>query len=266
MKKRLGLATCLAILFLGLFGVAHAQEKPVKGYIIDKRGKKHEGYLSATGSGGIQYRKSDRIKMARTFSRDNLRRIVTSKPKEVRSLEQALAKRKYDDVINQSGAAVNKYGWLGWGGLIYYLKGRALLAKKDANGAKAAFNAGRRYAGAEGRSDMLKRSLLEVRISQGDAGAMREVKRMKPSTFKYKMLGISTEVVGRQKNDKNMLSEAALQYLKVVLVYSKADLEGDLASQRDRHESYQRLVGVLTELKDNRAEDFSSLMKQEYGR
>ncbi len=266
MKKRLGLATCLAILFLGLFGVAHAQERSVKGYIINRQGKKLDGFISADGKGNIKYKKSNNISVSQTFGRDRLRRIVTPKPKEVRSLEQALAKRKYDDVINKSGAAVNKYGWLGWGGQIYYLKGRALLAKNDANGAKAAFNAGRRYAGAEGRSDMLKRCLLEVRISQGDAGAMREVKRMKPSTFKYKMLGISTEVVGRQKNDKNMLSEAALQYLKVVLVYSKADLEGDLASQRDRHESYQRLVGVLTELKDNRAEDFSSLMKQEYGR
>ena len=259
MLRKLWTAMCLTGLLLG-FGAAVAQEDETVSYIIDTTGNRHEGIIEKKGNSGDLLYKKEVGPTSRTFNKGTYTRVYTPKPAAVAELEKLFSAKKYDDVVAKAPAALGTYDWLGWGGRICYLQGKAHLAKGKVQEAKSAFLKGQDYGRVDGTLRTLQRAEIEIRVTQGSDPALeRDLKRMAPDPFKYKVLGMLAEAKAKAaNNDQNLLTEAALQYMKVALVYAVED-GGD-----DRRECFERLIDVLKQLKDNRYETFAQRLKQEY--
>ncbi len=259
MKKQLSLL-CLTALLLLIPGEAWAQKdcwiqlrsgKTVKGYSIKAR---PDGTLILkTGKG--------RRGATRTIGRGSYKQVHTPKPPTVAALERLDQARNYDELVAKTDAALKKYRWLGWGGLIVYLKGKALMrlgkalekkgsaaeAKAKYKLAKKVFTDGKPYAKIDGRAKLLGRAVQEAKLALNE--------RVKPlpgiSPFKFKLKGQFLEKQGKKR-------EAALEYLKVVLLYD-VDKGGF-----QRKECYGLLVALLKELGDLRHRQFKAQMRKEY--
>jgi hypothetical protein len=129
MLRKMWTAMCLTELLLGL-GAAVAQEDETVSYIIDNTGNRHEGSVEKKGAAGdLLYKKDPGSPTSRTFNKGTYNRVYTPKPAAVATLEKLFSAKKYDDVIAKAPAALSAYDWLGWGGRICYLQGKAHLAK-----------------------------------------------------------------------------------------------------------------------------------------
>ncbi|NQZ70107.1 MAG: hypothetical protein HRT89_18805, partial [Lentisphaeria bacterium] len=73
-------------------------------------------------------------------------RVGTPKTAAIKAIDTAMNSGKWAAVISKSTAYLSKNAWLGWGGYVGYMKGKAQLAKKDIVGAERTFKAAEKYA------------------------------------------------------------------------------------------------------------------------
>ncbi len=260
---------CVIALLLSLTAVVRA-ERGVKATVYTRAGKR-QGYVLPTSDGSLKMsQRPDMGGVLQTIRRGSIRRLLTAKHPGITKIEKDFDAGKYDEVIKDVDRVPQQVKWLGWGGWAYYLKAQAYMAKKDYAKAKAAARDGKRYGNAEGRGDLLDQVILAAEIAGNPSqpGLRNRLLRARPSPGKYKMLGILAQAqAGKKDNDRQLLMEAAIQYMKVVLVYSAEDLEDDPGGTADRKEAYARLIQVLTLLNDkSKAEQFAAMRKQDYGR
>lgn len=232
-------------MMLSFFAVAlslPAQEPP---YYVDNRGRtvEVEG-ISADDRGNLTLDLGDGAR--RTIRPAEYRYAFIEKPDAVSEIERLFEGGDYDRLLEEIEPVYNEYRFLGWGGLMAYWHGRALLAQDSPVEAREILERGERHAiDDEQRSwitasraaasleledyDEVEELLEELRYFEGDY----------PAAFSF--YARARKYVARGDED-----QAILELLKTVLLFEPRDER--LANLRE--EAGELLLSILKERED----------------
>ncbi|MFT5126991.1 MAG: tetratricopeptide (TPR) repeat protein [Rhodothermales bacterium] len=226
-------------------------------YVIDRTGNYVYGTaITSDPSGKVS------IKLAggavRSFTAGQFRSAHAPAPKELQEATGFMRQGNWDAALGKLDAAWRGGKNLGSAGSIARLRSTCFLKKGQAAQADKALSEGLRFEkNADGKTK-LNAARAEVQIANGDlAGAEQTLTRIRgglgdpeTATFVFNTRGMLLSKKGQKR-------EAVLQYLKTVLLYPKAG--------HVRREALVQVVAIMKELKDNRASQFASVLKSDYG-
>jgi len=210
-----------------------------------------KGDITLTLSGGRGQRK---------FRKTEIRRAYVPKPKLIKEADRLLKSREFDAALSRIDDAYSKFRHLGWGGRIGYVRGKCYLARNQPKEAEKSLRDGLRYRNDKLTEIRLSKEMVTLLLKDNrvpDAKKIVDQLRVKDAKSKsailiYNMRGEVLAANGQKK-------EAILSYMKIILLFPKAEWSGT-----PRKEAYRQVVSLLRELNDNRAVEFEKEMRSEY--
>ncbi len=176
--------------------------------VQDIRVKNEQGDLEIAISGGG----------AQNLRKADYKFAYVPKPQQVALLQQMLVQGSYDEVLKNVQVVLDRYKFLGWGGLLYYMKGEAELAKDQAEAALRSVEMGRRYARDE---DLEFLELLQAKalLALDKTEELQQVMKKLKSSSLDQAAAFSFLAQGKILAGKGRANDAIIELMKTVLLF-----------------------------------------------
>lgn len=228
---------------------------PVMGkdvYVIDGRGKKHEGIELSVKStqGDLELNVDGRIRVP--FRAGSYTAAFVPKPPEIDALEKALQAGQHEAVIKAADSAFEKFKFIGWGDRAAYLQGMSLVQTGKPDEALKAFAKGRQFRG--GAAEDLNRGIILALLEQKDVERVQPLLAGMITSSRTEDAAFALNARGRLLNDAGKSKEAVLEYLKVLLFFPDTG-----ALQALRQEARTAAVEIMKKMNDGRWKRIESI-------
>ncbi len=206
-----------------------------------------QGDLQVTIGGGAQT----------TYRRGTYRKVYTPEPTAVKNLQRAYELERYELVLERGPEIYDQYKYLGWGGKIGHLLGRAHLEQGNAQKALQLLEDAAKFAELQMNED---EQMAE--LNTGRVAALLELDRVdEAQKILTQLKGAEGDDVAAfaftasarlfKKQGKNR--EAVLEYMKAVLLFEP----GQVPEERKR--AKEELVALLQEMNDPRYQSIKDM-------
>jgi hypothetical protein len=241
MKNLLKLTVAVMLATLSLAELAYAQDDYP--YYINRAGRKIKVQdLRANNQGDLQVALEGGG--TQVVNKADYKFAYIPKPQQVALLEQMFQQGAYDQLLQNVQGVFDRYKYLGWGGLLYYMKGEAELAAGRADTARQTLDLGVRFAREEDLEliNMAKaKALMALGRNDELKGILEQLKRAQsPEAAAFSFMATGMILAEQGQND-----EAILELLKTVLLFEP---KGKLAGIHE--EARKKVVELLKEKGD----------------
>jgi len=226
-------------------------------YVIDRTGNYVYGSaIQADPTGKISIKLSG--SGTRSFSSGQYRSAHAPAPQAMKDATGFMRQGNWDAALGKLDGAWRTHKYLGSAGSIARLRSTCFIKKGQAAEADKALSEGLRFEKDPDGKTKLNAARAEVQIAQGNlAAAEATLTRIRGGLADPETATFVFNTRGMLLNKKGQKREAILQYLKTVLLYPKAG--------HVRRDALMQVVAIMKELKDNRASQFASVLKNDYG-
>lgn len=247
MKSALYILSLFALTLLPT--VVMAQDRP---FVITEEGNRVNGTaLEADRQGNLTLTLVDgRVK--RRFRKGTYRAAYVPRPDIVRKLQAAFSQGEFDYIDQNAEAALQEYGYLGWGDMIMYIQAKVALDRQKPQQALEYLKRGQEYPGIH--DELTQRALAETYVALEDydkAGAI--IDRALKGTDSQIMLTALFNLRGDMLAAQGRRKEAVLEYMKTVLLFDKGSVGRNYEQARDR------MVDLMKGMNDLRYKEFENL-------
>mgnify|MGYP000444503587 CR=1 FL=1 len=244
--NRLIVACCAVAVLAAL--PSFAQQKP---YVVTSQGEKVRGSeIEADAAGNIRLQ-TDQGEV--TYQSGQYKRAFQPKPEQVGKVVNFFKSEEYDKVIKYAPQVMEKYKYLGWGDMLAYLQGMALVKKGKPKDALQVIRRGEDFVQRYG--DRLMKAKALALQKQGDTSEALKILNRLIEEGDSETAAFAFNTKGRIKAQNGEQKEAVLEYLKTVMLFKPSEVG------QTREQAKQRAVQLLEEMGDPRAAKIRKLGK-----
>jgi predicted negative regulator of RcsB-dependent stress response len=226
-----------------------------KVYVITNEGHRVYGTgLQADRQGNLKL-EIEEGKVTRPFQKGEYRAAYTPLPTAVRNLQAAFSKGEFDYIDKRAGEALEKYGYLGWGTMILYIRAKVALDRNEPQQALEYLKRANEYPAISQLRIYWYQGMAETYVAlQEYDDANRYIEQILKHVENPKMVAAMFNLKGDINAAQDKKREAALQYMKNVLLFDREEI-----GQNTYETAKNKLVELLREMNDARYREFENL-------